>query len=241
MVAPESSENIQAPNDDSDSTKSRRVMFALLALIILVLVACACIAFSQLVEVPDVVGLSETEARDVLEEAGFTVGDSVVETVADADPGEVTAQDPEGGERAFTGTKVILTVASDDSGTADSGSRDDGEISSELDLTDGFAPSGTGSRDVPGVTGEAVNLGPVTPGVQNMTEAEALATLRNAGYRPVIGGYGPTTAGVLAGHVYYQNPPPGTRLARGSIITLWVSSGGPYDGFDGLPYPRPGH
>jgi hypothetical protein len=129
--------------------------------------------------------------------------------------------------------------------TVESGSSDAGTIPRSSGVDDpGFSddssgePAGTG---VPSGAAGTVDTRPLTPNVQNMTEAAALTTLRNAGYQPVIGGYGPTTAGVREGHVYYQDPAPDARLSRGGIVTLWISSGAPHDdGYEGVPYPGPG-
>src|SRR5690606_26756926 len=62
------------------------------------------------VEVPDVVGQDEGQAKATLTSAGFQVKVIPQET-EDADPGEVIAQSPEGGETAKKGTRVAITVA----------------------------------------------------------------------------------------------------------------------------------
>jgi serine/threonine-protein kinase len=61
------------------------------------------------VEVPDVLEKSEDSARKKLEDAGFTVKVTAVES--DATPGTVTEQDPEGGTKADKETEVTITVA----------------------------------------------------------------------------------------------------------------------------------
>ena len=65
------------------------------------------------VQVPDVSGQTQQEARQALTGAGFTVGD-VVETDADpsADAGTVVSTDPAAGTSAQRGTAVTLNVAS---------------------------------------------------------------------------------------------------------------------------------
>ncbi|MFF9690633.1 Stk1 family PASTA domain-containing Ser/Thr kinase [Streptomyces sp. NPDC014623] len=61
------------------------------------------------VEVPDVLEKSEDSARKKLEDEGFTVKVTAVES--DATPGTVTKQDPEGGTKADRETEVTITVA----------------------------------------------------------------------------------------------------------------------------------
>ncbi|MEA2124835.1 MAG: eukaryotic-like serine/threonine-protein kinase [Solirubrobacteraceae bacterium] len=60
--------------------------------------------------VPDVVGLPEAEATAQLQDAGFEVATRRVESTT-ADPGDVTAQDPAGGEELRKGETVTLTLA----------------------------------------------------------------------------------------------------------------------------------
>ncbi len=62
------------------------------------------------VEVPAVVGQGEEEAAAALEDANFEVRTQDRET-EDADPGQVVAQDPEGGAQATEGATVTITVA----------------------------------------------------------------------------------------------------------------------------------
>ncbi|MFE9722143.1 Stk1 family PASTA domain-containing Ser/Thr kinase [Streptomyces sp. NPDC005794] len=61
------------------------------------------------VEVPDVLEKSEDSARKKLEDEGFTVKVTAVES--DAPPGTVTEQDPEGGTKVEKETEVTITVA----------------------------------------------------------------------------------------------------------------------------------
>jgi beta-lactam-binding protein with PASTA domain/tRNA A-37 threonylcarbamoyl transferase component Bud32 len=67
------------------------------------------------VEVPDVAGQSEDEARQVLEEAGFTV--QTQEVASDSvEVGAVISQSPEAGEAAAAGSGVTLAVSTGVSG-----------------------------------------------------------------------------------------------------------------------------
>ncbi|MPZ70704.1 MAG: Stk1 family PASTA domain-containing Ser/Thr kinase, partial [Actinobacteria bacterium] len=61
------------------------------------------------VEVPGVVGLTETDARDILDEAGL--GWEIERRASGKPEGEVLEQDPEEGETAEEGDKVLLVVS----------------------------------------------------------------------------------------------------------------------------------
>lgn len=67
---------------------------------------------SRLARVPDVVGLSGTEAIGVLEAAGFRVEQEVSFDVV-ASPDTVVAQDPEAGARAASGSTVFIDVTAE--------------------------------------------------------------------------------------------------------------------------------
>jgi beta-lactam-binding protein with PASTA domain len=238
MGAPEVSAQAAQPAEAEEKKDRRKILWWLL---FLALLAIGVLFFlSQFAEIPDVVGMSRDEAAETLEDAGFEMGDITEVQSAEVDPGEVDAQSPEAGRRLLKGTRVDLDVAAGAGGTSgdgdgdrdssgyDNGGYDTGD-DDDTDGDSGFAGSGGGSVG-----------GPYVPSVQNTPEASALATLRSAGYRPYIGGYGPATAGVLEGYVYFQEPAPGTPLPLGSAIELWVSTGAPHeDGYEGVPYPGP--
>jgi beta-lactam-binding protein with PASTA domain len=61
--------------------------------------------------VPDVVGMSLSQAYDTLEAAGFEVDTPAYHEDSTVAPGTVIAQDPEGGSRADEGLAVSLVVA----------------------------------------------------------------------------------------------------------------------------------
>ncbi|MDO4545670.1 MAG: Stk1 family PASTA domain-containing Ser/Thr kinase [Bacillota bacterium] len=60
--------------------------------------------------VPNLVGKSESEASDLLEAAGFTLG-RVSEEASDEEEGTVLSQDPEAGSEAEKGTAVNIVVS----------------------------------------------------------------------------------------------------------------------------------
>jgi eukaryotic-like serine/threonine-protein kinase len=63
------------------------------------------------VEVPDVVGESEDNARSALQDAGLRVGNVTEQESADEDPGTVLEQDPAAGEQVDRDASVDLIVA----------------------------------------------------------------------------------------------------------------------------------
>lgn len=233
MDSPDVSAQTAQPTEAEEKKDRRRFLWLLLFLVLLAIGVL--IFLSQFADVPDVVGMSQDEAAETIEDAGFEIGDITEMQSAEVDPGAVAAQSPEAGRHLLRGTRVDLDVAGgtgsttgDDDEDRDSSGYDVGDYDTGDDDSDGnsgFKGSGGGSV-----------VGPYVPSVQNTPEASALATLRSAGYRPYIGGYGPATAGVVEGYVYFQDPAPGTPLPPGSAIELWVSTGAPDEGF---PYPRP--
>jgi beta-lactam-binding protein with PASTA domain/tRNA A-37 threonylcarbamoyl transferase component Bud32 len=64
------------------------------------------------VEVPDVVGLSVEEARDVLRDEGLRIGDVTFQPNDEVDEGEVVDQFPRASEEVETGTPIDLVVSS---------------------------------------------------------------------------------------------------------------------------------
>ncbi|MQA02945.1 MAG: Stk1 family PASTA domain-containing Ser/Thr kinase [Streptosporangiales bacterium] len=65
---------------------------------------------SGTIEVPDVVGESEGQAKAELTQGGFRVR-TVYQTTSETEAGEVIAQSPEGGTQSAKGSQVTITVA----------------------------------------------------------------------------------------------------------------------------------
>ncbi len=63
------------------------------------------------VEVPDVVGQAEDDARDALQDAGLSVGEVTEEESSDEEPGTVLEQDPAAGAAVDRGANVNLVIA----------------------------------------------------------------------------------------------------------------------------------
>jgi serine/threonine-protein kinase len=62
-------------------------------------------------EVPNVVGKQEDVARQILENAGFTVKVFTDDSPTDKEPGTVLEQTPEAGTTQPSGTQIVLIVS----------------------------------------------------------------------------------------------------------------------------------
>lgn len=225
--------------DDGEGGAGNRRLLAVIALVAIIFIL-LWLFLSQTANVPDLVGMDSADAKAAIVDAGFVVGD--IETIAaDAPAGQVTAQAPAGGARALKGAQIDLTVAKgagdedtdDGTGSGSDGSDQDADGGSDFVY-------GANATDTPdmgdGSSGAAIEYGPQVPQVLGMSEAKALATLKAAGYYPVVGGRGPSTTTVAAGLVYYQTPAPEAFEPRGKTVSIWISTGPPSEGF---PYPAP--
>ncbi len=218
-----------------DGSGNRRLL-GVIALVAIIFIA-LWLFLSQTANVPDVIGMQESDARVAIAEAGFVVGDIETLKTTETPAGEVAAQAPAGGARALKGAQIDLTIASDGTGTGDDGSGSAGDEELGGDTGPDFSSDGTATVDMTdGSSGAAIEYGPQVPQVLGMTEAKAISTLKAAGYYPVIAGRGPSTTTVAAGLVYYQNPPPEAFEPRGKTIELWISTG-TLD--HGIPYAEP--
>jgi beta-lactam-binding protein with PASTA domain/tRNA A-37 threonylcarbamoyl transferase component Bud32 len=203
------------------------------------------LAASQPVAVPNVVGLEEELAVAKLEEAGFTVN---VERAASPDFKRdiVMDQRPDAGSRIQEGDEVTIIVSTGPPQTevpdvvgmdyADAvDALDDANL--EVRKREVFSKKREGrvvSQDPP--AGEVVDEGTTVvlqvskgletvavPDVLQQTEASARAELEAAGFDvEVIQAASDTTA---AGLVSAQNPDPNTQAAKGSTVTITVSTG----------------
>ncbi|MDY0087418.1 MAG: PASTA domain-containing protein [Coriobacteriia bacterium] len=199
-----------------DDARRNRALFAGIALAIVVILIVWWI-LSQLVVVPDVVGMQEREAWRAIEETGLSVSD-VMRLPSSTDPaGEVVATCPEAGVRIFKWRSVRLFVVSGPGGGDDGAQGGDGD----LDL----AWSGGTGQPQPGTSRRPVGP-PRIPQVFNMTESAAIARLARDGYRATIE-YGDSSTDVKRGLVFFQDPPPDTVAPRGTLVRVRVSTGPP--------------
>ena len=201
---------------------------------------------TEKVQVPDVTSLSQTDATNKLQEAGFKI--SVKNVANDTVPvDQVFEQSPKGGVDADKGSTVQITVSS---GIGDV------TVPSVVDLTEAAAESllksnnliaqvQTASSDTvaegkvisqsPAANAKVAKNSVVTitvssgpgdvsvPDVINQPEGVASNRLGQAGFSVNI--VRQSSATVTSGNVISTNPAAGTKAAKGSQVTMVVSSG----------------
>jgi len=204
------------------------------------------------VEVPNVVGQSQTDASRALTELGFLVNAVPVED-ADADEGTVVSQDPIAGQQIAKGSQVTINVSSgsglipvtdvtnQSENTARSNLQRAGftNIQSRQEASDEIA-AGNVIRTDP-AAGTQIRAGdPIAlivssgaqqvqvPQVQGLTEQNARTALQNAGLEANVQSQ-PVQNENQDGIVVQSSPSSGTSVPQGSTVTLFVGKfqGGP--------------
>jgi beta-lactam-binding protein with PASTA domain/tRNA A-37 threonylcarbamoyl transferase component Bud32 len=203
------------------------------------------LAGSDLVTVPNVVGIEEQLAVAKIEGVGLVAN---VEEAAhpDVKRGDVIDQRPDGGSRVEEGDEVTIIVSTGPPQTEvpdvvgmDYADAVDAlaEANLKVKKREVFSKKREGrvvAQDPP--AGEVVDEGTTVvlqvskgletvavPDVLQQTEASARAELEAAGFQvEVINAASDTTP---AGLVSAQNPDPNTQAAKGSIVTITVSTG----------------
>jgi eukaryotic-like serine/threonine-protein kinase len=197
-------------------------------------------------EVPSTAGLSEEEATEQLEEAGFKVGVERVNS-DQVEPGLVIYSDPRGGSTATNGSTVTLFVSRGPKLTkvpvvvgaqrdvAVQRIRANGLVPS-VSEEESSAPEGqvieqapdAGSRVEPGATvailvsaGEEEEEQAQVPNVIGRLRSEAVEAIRAAGLQPSVEEEETTVPGKV-GRVTDQFPPPGTEAEPGETVTIMV-------------------
>jgi serine/threonine-protein kinase len=194
------------------------------------------------IEVPTVIGQPFDAASAVLTEAGFTVARLDEEQSSQA-PGTVLAQDPGGGRLADKGSTVTLTVASSDVTIPDVAGQTYDNASSTLQQRQlVVARNNVDSTQTPGTVlasnppagtkvakGSTVTLdvavapGVDVPDVRGKSQDDAINTLRFATLEPNV--FPVPSDTIPAGSAIGTDPAAGTRVAKGSAITLAMSTG----------------
>ncbi|MFI6722977.1 Stk1 family PASTA domain-containing Ser/Thr kinase [Streptomyces sp. R-74717] len=196
------------------------------------------------VEVPDVVEKTEATARKDLEDKGFTVNVTAVESGKTA--GTVIKQDPDGGAKAEKNSEVTITVAKQallDLPDVRTRTYQDAEAQlrgigfttiSRVDI-DSTQPVDTVVEQSPGVGKQAkdapivlkVSKGPpqpekaTVPDLQGKTLAEAKALLAQAGLQIQVQGSNDDNARV----VHFQ-PQAGQEVDKNSVVNVQTVQGG---------------
>ncbi len=197
--------------------------------------------------VPNLVGMTEQEARAEIKSSSFTLGTITYSYSETIESGKVISQTPEGGLKSASGTAINLvisqgaesvTVPNLQGMTAD-------EAKEALKKVGLNAVAGTAAysstveknkvASQSPASGKTVSKGSTVeyvlslgvekkdvPNVVNYYEEEAIAALKDAGFTVSIErGYSAT---VDEGYVYKQSPTPG-KADAGSEVTIYVSRG----------------
>lgn len=195
----------------------------------------------QLYGIPDVVGVPVEEARTIVDESGFAVGEEA-EEFSDAAKGTVIRQDPPGGE-ARQGAEIDLVVSKGpELVTVPSVSEDPDAAEAKLEglgfdvrRVEEFSesiPKGNVAGTNPGPGTQApkgsrvtlvVSKGPRTFAMPNLVGMQLDAAKAKAeGMGLVVANtYAVPGSGKSSGEVQGQNPPAGTEVRKGTQIDLY--------------------
>jgi beta-lactam-binding protein with PASTA domain/tRNA A-37 threonylcarbamoyl transferase component Bud32 len=229
----------------------RAGVYVLVALLVLGLIGLLAWLFAdQLlggadVEVPDVVGLTESEARDELEAAGLEA--DVERRNSQRPEGEVLRQDPEAGETAQEGDAVRLVVSggarqvdvpsvvdlTEDEARAAIQDADlrVGQVTRETseDVDEGIvisqSPEGGSQADAGSEVDLVVSSGAevvLVPSVIGLSEDDAVANLDAEG---LVADVAREPNEAEEGTVFAQEPAEGAEVPVGSTVTIVVSEG----------------
>lgn len=232
--------------------KKKRKIIWLTLLLLLLVVAGSVVAFTLTapkdVSVPDVVGLSEDEAEEVLLEAKLQVSKTIVETSEDVEEGMVTRTDPETGSSVKEETDVNLYISSgketvsfkDYTGEPYEEVRaeliDQGFKTERVDASSDTYPEGTiieqsVAEDEEVVPSETTVTLTVSTG-EAMIEMIDLAGYSEKGVQVYASENGLTVTikeeyseETLEGQVISQDPSAGTLLSNGSSFSVVISLG----------------
>lgn len=203
-------------------------------------------AGSQTSGVPDVVGKTELEARDILQKAGFQV-EAKQKPSMDKEPGMVTSQDPTGGQPLAAGSIVVIYVSSGPpAGQVEVPNvvgltqeqalarLDEAKLVAQIQLTPADVAKGLVAAQSPRAglkIGEGsfvtieVSTGPVikkvrVAGVVGMTREQAVATLEGQNLKVQV--VEQVVAGQEAGRVFSQSPRANQEVDEGTTVRIVV-------------------
>lgn len=241
---------VRSPLDDDHRERSRAGIWVLLALLLAGLVAAAIWLGGQLFEdvpeqsrVPNLIGLTEDEARAEIGEAGLAVGEISFRADPDAKRNTVLEQDPNRDQYVDPGTEVDFVLSSGKPTVEvpyvlGQLRRDAGETLSDRGLRPRFEeresdePEGQvlATDPAPGETvpeGSTVTVfysdGPEeVPEVVGLQQEEAEQLLREAGFEPRV--VETTDTEAPEGEVIDQSPEGGEQADEGSTVTIVVSA-----------------
>jgi hypothetical protein len=215
--------SVAAPQDEEErDEKDRRRSGAIVIAIIVALLILWWI-LTQTTVVPNLKGMTESQARRSLRGASLMTGDVTEARSTEVPVGRVVDQAPFGGLRVLKGSEVDFATSKGGLGVSGNGTGGPPE-------EQGFALSSdeidSGSRLRDQESKRTTFVAQYVPMVQALKRDAAVLTLRLAGYRTRVK-YGPVTTGPGKGKVYFQDPEPYAVEPRGTLVEIWVSTGGP--------------
>ncbi len=169
--------------------------------------------------VPDVTGLSSTDANDVLDSAGFAVKETKQES-ADVDVGVVMSQSPSAGTVAEQGTTVKLTVS-----TGPPSAEEPAPPAEEVEeppATEPPTPEAPTEPEAPPAEKPTPKPEPSlteVPDLIGMRVLEAFLALRKADLQFSIE-WGPTDEAIL--RVIEQDPSAGADVDHGTVVNVTI-------------------
>jgi serine/threonine-protein kinase len=236
------------PDDDRD--RSRTGLFVLLGALLVALIVGAAFLLPQLfekspvqVQVPDLIGMTESQARAAIGDAGLSVGQPVYVADPDVARDKVIQQDPNRDSFVDPGETVTITVSTgkpmtsvpnvvgQDRATA-RGTLEEAGLAPTFEEMESDQPKGQVVETRP-AAGEQVPEGTkVTvlfsdgpekvPDVVGMDEDAATQTLRQDGFKVFVVTSGDTTE--PKGTVIEQSPNGGEERPEGTEVTIVVST-----------------
>jgi eukaryotic-like serine/threonine-protein kinase len=207
------------------------------------------------VEVPEVVGMTVSEARSELNEVGLEA--DIVRRNSQAPKGEVLRQDPAAGETAQEGDEVRLVVSAgvrqvevpsvvdltEDEAVAliEDADLAVGQVTEEAtdEVEEGIvlsqSPEGGEEVDAGSEVDLVVSAGPelvVVPSVIGFSEDDAVATIEGEG---LVADVVTEPSDEEEGVVFAQDPSEGTEVPAGETVTIVVSEGSEEEEGEPLP------
>jgi len=235
---------------DEDEGRSRTGLYVALGLLLVLLIAGAAYLLPRLfeqppqqVQVPNLIGLTEKQARSAIGDAGLGVGKIDFQADQDVAKNKVISQDPNRDQYVDPDTRIdfvvstgkplatVPSVVGQDKNAAKA-TLQDAHFKVILQQTNSDEPAGqvistnpAGGENVPQGTTVTVSFsdGPEqVPDVVGMKQADAEKAIRDAGFQPDVVESSSTTE--PKGTVIQQSPKPGQTAAQGSTVTILVSS-----------------
>ncbi|GAB3791906.1 Stk1 family PASTA domain-containing Ser/Thr kinase [Nocardioides ungokensis] len=235
---------------DDDEGRSRTGLYVALGLLLVLLIAGAAYLLPRLfeqppqqVQVPNLIGLTEKQARSAIGDAGLGVGKIDFQSDQDVAKNKVISQDPNRDQYVDPDTRIdfvvstgkplatVPSVVGQDKNAAKAALRN-AHFKVILQQTNSDEPAGqvistnpAGGENVPQGTTVTVSFsdGPEqVPNVVGMKQADAEKAIRAAGFQPDVVESSSTTE--PKGTVIQQSPKPGQTAAQGSTVTILVSS-----------------